>query len=86
MSDDRFKHVTNIEIDMYIEKYVVKSPSDSYIIFSYSDDEDVERRVIVVDRGELSFCRDRMVDIFKIAPVKNGLIMMSEEQFSEEFH
>lgn len=61
----------------FVQKYVGISESNEYVIFSYQEDD----TVLVVDRGDLDFCFERMKDIFELAPVAGGLAMMSKERF-----
>lgn len=66
-----------VDFDEFVEKYVGISPTNEYVIFSYCDDESI----LVVDRGDLDFCFQRMKDMFELAPIDGGLAMMCKERF-----
>jgi hypothetical protein len=69
----------DVDFDDYVRSFITLSEVGRYVLFSYTDDDSI----IVVDKGSLEFCIDRMRDMFELAPIPNGLCILSIEQFSE---
>lgn len=72
-----FEEYTNF--NDYVSEFIDLSGTDEYVLFTYMD----SGKLLVVDMGSLLFCIDRVKDIFYLAPVKNGLSMVSIEQFMD---
>lgn len=66
-----------VDLDEFVDKYVGRSATDEYVIFSYCKDESI----LVVDRGDLDYCFQRMKDMFELAYIEDGLAMMCKERF-----
>jgi phosphoserine phosphatase len=77
MGKDDMEYVDkNIDLKEYIDTYVNKSPSDTYVLFTINEYGDT----VIIDSGSIDFCVERMKDIFSMSEVDNGMAIDSIEQ------
>lgn len=81
--DDEDDNSMSMDIDEYVRTLINKSASGRYVLLSFFDNGDM----MVIDKGSLDFCVQRMKSIFNMSnpdTIKNGMSILSFEDFIEQ--